>query len=120
MFSKRKVIWKSHLKIEEDISQEYRLKIIKQINNYFIKEIDQNELLSNKYKKVYTTLKYIEQLDNWSSWTIRELVTVFASLINISIGIISSTIGLNIFSIVSKFKKYKSIAMKKRKRSTVK
>ena len=108
------------MKIEEDISQEYRLKIIKQINNYFIKEIDQNELLSNKDKKVYTTLKYIGQLDNWSSWTAGELVTVFASLINISIGIISSTIGLNIFSIVSKFKKYKSIAMKKRKRSTMK
>ena len=33
------------------ISQELRMKKIKKINNYFIKEIDQNELLSNKNKK---------------------------------------------------------------------
>ena len=72
-------------------------------------------MLSNKDKKVYTTLKYIGRLDNWSSWTIGQLVTVFASLIDISVGIISSTIGLNIFAVVSRFKKYKSIAMKKEK-----
>ena len=45
---------------EEDISQELRLKKIKEINNYFIKEIDQNGLMSNKNKKVCTTLNYIE------------------------------------------------------------
>ena len=38
--------------LEEDISQEFRLKKkIKVINNYFIKEINQNELLSNKKKR---------------------------------------------------------------------
>ena len=31
-----------------DVSQEFRRKKIKQINNYFIKEIGQNELLSPK------------------------------------------------------------------------
>ena len=41
---------------EEDISQQFRLKQIKEINNYFIKEIDQNELLSNKNKKTCTAL----------------------------------------------------------------
>ena len=30
---------------EKDISQEFRFKKVKGINNYFIKEIDQNELL---------------------------------------------------------------------------
>ena len=44
---------------EKDISQEFRVKKIKQINNIFDKEIDQNELLSNKNKKVCTTLNYI-------------------------------------------------------------
>ena len=29
--------------------------------NYFIKEIDQNELMNNKHKKVYTNLLYIEK-----------------------------------------------------------
>ena len=41
---------------EEDISQEFRLKKIKEINNYFIKELEQNDLLSNKNKKVCTSL----------------------------------------------------------------
>ena len=36
---------------EEDINKEFTLKKIKEINNYFIKEIDQNELLSNKKKR---------------------------------------------------------------------
>ena len=44
---------------EKGISAELRLKGIKEINNYFIKEIDQNELLSNKNKKVCTTLNFI-------------------------------------------------------------
>ena len=37
---------------EEKISQGFRLKNIKEIKNYFIKEKDQNELMSNKHKKV--------------------------------------------------------------------
>ena len=41
---------------EKGIIQEFRLKKIKEINNYFIKEIDQNELLSNKNKKICATL----------------------------------------------------------------
>ena len=36
---------------EEGVSQELNMKKIKKINNYFIKEIDQNELLSNKNKR---------------------------------------------------------------------
>ena len=35
---------------EKNISQETRLEKVKEINDYFIKEIDQNELLSNKSK----------------------------------------------------------------------
>ena len=35
---------------EEDISQEFRLKKNTK-NNYFIKEIEQNELMSNEIKK---------------------------------------------------------------------
>ena len=44
---------------KEDISQEFKFKKSNN-NNYFIKEIDQNELLSNKNKKVCTTLNYTE------------------------------------------------------------
>ena len=44
---------------EENISQELILKKINEMNYYFNKEIDQYELLSNKKKKVCTTLNYI-------------------------------------------------------------
>ena len=39
---------------EENISQEFTLK------NQFIKEIDQNDLISKKHKKVSTILNYID------------------------------------------------------------
>ena len=44
----------------KNIRQEYRLKTIAEIKNYFIKEKEQNEVTSKKHKKVYTSLNYIE------------------------------------------------------------
>ena len=46
--------------VEENISQEFRSKNINETRNYFINEIDQNELMSTKNKKVCTTLNHIE------------------------------------------------------------
>ena len=46
--------------VVENISQEFRLKNIDETRNYFIKEIDQNELMNKRHKKVCTTLNYIE------------------------------------------------------------
>ena len=45
---------------EEDISQEFRLTKKVEICNYFVKEIDENEWLSNTNKKVCTTQNYIK------------------------------------------------------------
>ena len=42
------------------MSQECRLKKTDEKRNYFLKEIEQNELISKKHKKVCTTLNYIE------------------------------------------------------------
>ena len=36
---------------EKNISQEFRLKNIDETRNYFLEEIEQNELISRKYKK---------------------------------------------------------------------
>ena len=47
--------------IEENISQEFRLKNMDKKRNYLIEKIKQNELMSRKYKKVCTTLSYIER-----------------------------------------------------------
>ena len=46
---------------EEKINQNFRLKDIDEIRNYFIEEINQNELMSKKRKKVCRDLDYIEQ-----------------------------------------------------------
>ena len=46
--------------VEENISQEFRLKNIDETKSYFLEEIQQNELMSKKHKKVCTTLNYIE------------------------------------------------------------
>ena len=45
---------------EEDISQEFRLKNIDETRSYFIEEINQNELISIKHKKVCRVLNYID------------------------------------------------------------
>ena len=81
-----------------------------------MKEIDQNELMSNQNKKICTTLIYTEH-----SLTLNFAVTgcisisAFAVLVNIFSGIMISAIGVDIFAITIRIKKYKSIIKKKKK-----
>ena len=102
---------------EENISQEFRLKNIDETRNYLIEEINRNELMSKKHKKVCTTLNYIEHFLILAS-TITGCISIsaFASLIGIPIGITSSAIGLKICAITAGIKKYKSIIKKKKKK----
>ena len=46
--------------MHKNIDQEFRLKNIDETRNYFVEEIEQKELMSNKHKKVCTTLNHIE------------------------------------------------------------
>ena len=71
---------------EENISREFRLKNIDEERNYLIKEINQNELMSRKHKKICTTLNYFENFIILAS-TIIECVSIsdFSSLIGIYI-----------------------------------
>ena len=101
----------------ENLSQEFRLKNIDETRNYLIEEINRNELMSKKHKKVCTTLNYIEHfLILGSTITGCVSISAFASLVGIPIGIASSTIGLKICVITAEIKKYKSIIKKKRKK----
>ena len=45
---------------KENMNQEFRLNKIDQIINYLIEEINQNDLISKKHKKVCRVLNYIE------------------------------------------------------------
>ena len=42
--------------VEENISQEFRLKNINETRNYFIEEINQNELMTKKHKSYFEHL----------------------------------------------------------------
>ena len=79
---------------EEKISQKLRLKNIKKFKNYFIKKIDQNELMNQKHKKVSTILNYIEYfLILASAITGYVSISAFAPLLGIPVSITSSVIG---------------------------
>ena len=77
--------------VEENTNQEFRLKNMDKTRNYFLKEIEQNELIRRKHKKVGTTLNYIEHF-LISASTITDCVSIsaFASLLGIFVGITGS------------------------------
>ena len=103
--------------VEENMSQEFRLKNIDETRNYLIKEINRNELMSKKHKKFCTTLDCIKHfLILASVMTGCVSISVFASSVGIPIGITSSAIGLKICGIVPGIKKYKSVIKNKRKK----
>ena len=94
---------------EENIRQECRMKNLDATRTYIIEEINRNELMSKKHKKVYTTLNYIEHFLILAS-TITGCVSIsaFSSLVGISIGITSSAVRLKIYAVTAAIKKYKS------------
>ena len=100
--------------LEENINHEFRWNKINEIRNYLIKEINQNELMSKTHQKVCTVLNYINH-SLVSNSTITGCVSI--TLVGISIGIASSTIGLKICVITAGIKKYKSIIKKKRRKN---
>ena len=83
--------------VEENISQEFRLKNIDKTRNYFLEEKKQNKFMSKKLTKDCATLNYIEHfLILASTITGCILISAFSSLIGIPIGITSSVIGLKL------------------------
>ena len=103
--------------VEKNISQEFRFKNIDKTRNYFLKEIEQNELMSKKHKKVFTTLNYIEH-----SLILSAIITgcisisAFGFLLGIRMKITSSAMWLKVCAIAAGIKNYKSIIKKKKKK----
>ena len=72
--------------------------------------------MRKKYKKVCTTLSYIEHfLILIAAVTGCILISTFASLLGIAIGTAIFSVGLGISAITASIKKYKSIIKKKKK-----
>ena len=103
--------------VEENISQEFRLKNIGETRNSFLEEIKQNAFLSKKHKRVCTTVNYIEHFPILAS-VITGCISAFAfaSLIGIPIRITSSALELKIWAITTGIKKYKSTIKNKKKK----
>ena len=101
---------------EEKIIKEFRLRYIDETRSYFIEEINRNELISKKHKKVCTTLDYVEHfLIVGSAITRCVSISAFASLVGIPIGITRSAVGLKICVTTAAIKKHKSIIKKQKK-----
>ena len=100
--------------VEENISQEFRLKNIDETRNYFVEEIQQNELMGRVHKKVCATLNYIEHF-LILSFTITGCISisVFASLLVIPAGIMSYVMGLKIYAVAAGIK---SVSQQSRKK----
>ena len=102
---------------EESISREFKFQNIDETRNYLTEEINQNELLSKKHKKVCAILNYIEHiLILGSTITQCVFISAFSSWLGIPIGTTSSGIGLKICAIIAAIKKHKSIIKKTKKK----
>ena len=88
--------------VEENISQEFRLKTLDETRNYLLEEIEQNELMSRKHKKVCAALIIFNNfLFQFSAITGSILVSSFASLLVIRIRITSSAVELKNYAITT-------------------
>ena len=94
------------------------MKNINETRNYFIKEVDQNGLMSNKHQKFCTTLSYIKCFLILASVVVGCIsISAFASLLGIPIGTTSSDIDLKLCAITAE--KCKSIIKKKKKHDEI-
>ena len=100
---------------EENMNQEFILTEIDGMRNYLIEEINQNELMSKKHKKVCIFLNYIDNsLTAISTSTGSVSISAFVTLVGILIGATTSAIGLKIYVITAGIKKHKPIIKKKK------
>ena len=95
---------------EENISQEFRLKNRDETGNYFIEKLNQHNLSSKKQAKVFTAWNYIDHLLILVSLITGYIsISSFAILVDIAVGIASTSVGLKFFVIAAEIRKYKSI-----------
>ena len=104
--------------IEKAVCQEFRFKNIDRGRNYFIEEINQNDLMSKskKYKQIFTALSFIKHVLILASVvTGCASVSAFSSLVakSISKSIPSSEVEWKMCAINSGIKKHKLITKEK-------
>ena len=99
------------------LSLEFRLRKIRETKNYRLDEINHTDLMSEKYKKICKYLNYPEHLLILVSTVTGCIwISTFASLVCVPVSIASSAVGIEICTITSRIKKYKSLIKKKKKK----
>ena len=105
---------------EENMNQEFIFKKIDEIRNYSIEEINRNELMSKKHKKVCRVLNYIgHSLIAVSTITGSVSISAFASLCGIPVRTTNSATGLKICVTTAGIKRYESIIKKKKRHDEI-
>ena len=103
----------------EETRLEFRLRKINETRNYLLDEITHNDLMNLLREKYKKTCKYLNYLENLlilvSTITGCVSISAFVWLVDINVGITSSSVGINICVIIAGIKKYKSIIKKKKK-----
>ena len=83
--------------VEENISEEFRLKNIDETRNYVTEKINRNESMSKNHKKVCTNQNYIKHFLILANTTTGcASISSFVSLVGIPIGITTSATGLKV------------------------
>ena len=101
----------------EEASLDFRLKKLDETRNYLLDEIKHNDLMSKKYQNTCKYLHCVEHLLILAATIFCcILISVFALLLAIRVGITSSAIGIKSFVITVGIKMYKSIIRKKKKK----
>ena len=104
---------------KQNVNIDFRLKKIDETRNYRLEEIKQNDLMSQKHKKVSGALNCFELFLVFVSAISRCVsISAFASLVGVPIGIASYSVGLNTCAITARIEKNKSIIRKRRKCTT--
>ena len=88
--------------VEENISQEFRLKNVDETRNYLFKEINRNELISKNTETFVRTEYFLILSSTITGWI---SISSFSSLVGILLGITSSAIELKICAISVGIKK---------------
>ena len=101
--------------------QEYRLKKINEIEEYFIAEIRERELISKNLSKYIVSFDYLDKSLIISSVTTGSIsITSFATVIGAPVGIMSASCSLA-FSITTGFvKKFLKTIRNKNKKNKIK
>ena len=93
--------------IDWNLSQKLKSENIEKPRNHFIKEIDQNGLMSQRHKEICTILNYIEHFLVLASVVTSSVsVSAFVSLLGISVGITRSVVGLSIWAMIQWYNEF--------------